>query len=667
VAFNHDGTQLATGARDKMLRVVDVASGAVLCEVEHGGQVKSVSFNHDGTSLAVADWDRCVVIGGFSADDSLLLLMRLLQLDADESVLYLAGMLEKLPRLVHKPLSLSFRGCTLLHAAIALDRIDWIPTLMARGALPFQLEMCADGKSAIDLGLHLGKFSALRVLCASKCAPHNMGSMFLTERSVHSVATLIDKGVEMGPSLFALRASPLAADAQQVVEGDLSQPLRTLVGTAGVTDYARLVSQPRLDRRAGLLEVRMCPWRGVLDKNVGLLPALANSSEDAILANPVVGAMLHHLWWTYARRAHIARWACSASVLGLHTFAHLEGAGGDWEASGNVLEKALLALSGLLLASEVLVLCKGGWASTADVFNLIDFLAPLLVFIVTATLLVDEDEPASRHAAASVGAMDSTTSTSASPKARFAVSARFPAGLPQEAVSLATLVLWLHFILYLRGFQATSALIRMVQEIFKEAVPFLVIFLLTIAGLGHAFAMSSPTERTLPDSMGLAYHFVVGGDFVADGDADNPWLIVLWYFGSLVGTIVMLNLLIALMGDAYSRVQENSVAARNRELAQIIVELDFFIPERFMRKWTTGYLHIAREKNVDREETLEWTGVIGRIVQNTDKALRKMQEQADHRHDVMMKMVSQLQDDVRAAIAKDAPPRGMADRLFNAR
>ncbi len=58
VAFNHDGTRLATASEDNSARVWDPTTGDQLTQLDgHTNSVTSVAFNHDGTRLATANQD----------------------------------------------------------------------------------------------------------------------------------------------------------------------------------------------------------------------------------------------------------------------------------------------------------------------------------------------------------------------------------------------------------------------------------------------------------------------------------------------------------------------------------------------------------------------------------------------------------------------------------
>jgi WD40 repeat protein len=59
VAFNHDGSRLATASADRTARIWDATSGGLLTTVTgHTDAVTGVAFDHDSTRLATASDDR---------------------------------------------------------------------------------------------------------------------------------------------------------------------------------------------------------------------------------------------------------------------------------------------------------------------------------------------------------------------------------------------------------------------------------------------------------------------------------------------------------------------------------------------------------------------------------------------------------------------------------
>ena len=62
VAFSPDGSKLAAGGTDGILRLWDVTSGAVLAQSEKGGYIASVAFAPDGANVAYGGADKLVTI-----------------------------------------------------------------------------------------------------------------------------------------------------------------------------------------------------------------------------------------------------------------------------------------------------------------------------------------------------------------------------------------------------------------------------------------------------------------------------------------------------------------------------------------------------------------------------------------------------------------------------
>ena len=61
VAFNHNGTLLASGSGDRTIKLWNLETKTEIATLRgHNGYVRSVAFNHNGTILASGSDDRTI-------------------------------------------------------------------------------------------------------------------------------------------------------------------------------------------------------------------------------------------------------------------------------------------------------------------------------------------------------------------------------------------------------------------------------------------------------------------------------------------------------------------------------------------------------------------------------------------------------------------------------
>lgn len=147
-------------------------------------------------------------------------------------------------------------------------------------------------------------------------------------------------------------------------------------------------------------------------------------------------------------------------------------------------------------------------------------------------------------------------------------------GYRTELLALLTLISWVRGISYFRIFESTRYLINLVFAVFKDMIAFLA--LLIYCTLSYTFIRmifkSGEKNGGFEDSLKAAYVMNFG-----DIGDDNPGNLTEWIVITLmmlINPIVMLNLLISICGDTYSRVQGNSVIADMKELLEMIVEVE---------------------------------------------------------------------------------------------
>ena len=139
-------------------------------------------------------------------------------------------------------------------------------------------------------------------------------------------------------------------------------------------------------------------------------------------------------------------------------------------------------------------------------------------------------------------------------------------------LSIITFFMWFKFLYFLRIFNSTGYLIRMIFEVVKDMRSFFLILFITIAAFGDSFVRISKANvysddadinkqftTGFVDSVIYTYRMILG-DFDTSnfGDVATGVVYLLFILCTLFNMIVMLNLLIAIISDSYARVTSAS-------------------------------------------------------------------------------------------------------------
>jgi hypothetical protein len=145
---------------------------------------------------------------------------------------------------------------------------------------------------------------------------------------------------------------------------------------------------------------------------------------------------------------------------------------------------------------------------------------------------------------------------------------------------LSSIVGYFNILYFLRAFEATGPLVSMILRISHDMRYLLFVVVIVSVGFAQAFWMICRTDRTLPFStfegaMLYSFVFLLGGyDPTAfEGVPLYRLGIALSAIYMIIVSVLLLNLLIALMGDSYGSVKEKGLAQWKLEQAQIITEM----------------------------------------------------------------------------------------------
>ena len=167
-----------------------------------------------------------------------------------------------------------------------------------------------------------------------------------------------------------------------------------------------------------------------------------------------------------------------------------------------------------------------------------------------------------------------------------------PSVYERPIACLGLIILWIKMFYFMRVYDSTSQLIRMIIEIVIDMGNFLKVLLIGIIGFtGGLYIMQqgldnrdSENTRFVGDNFVKAFIYTYRmtlGDFSMDAldDIESKGLMLDYYFiwgifliGTMFLVIILLNLLIAIMGATFERVKESIVNLNLREKVLLISE-----------------------------------------------------------------------------------------------
>jgi WD40 repeat protein len=153
-------------------------------------------------------------------------------------------------------------------------------------------------------------------------------------------------------------------------------------------------------------------------------------------------------------------------------------------------------------------------------------------------------------------------------------------------LSLTSILMWFNVLFYLRAFESTGPLVSMILRIAEDMKSLMMVVFLVLLGFSQAFWLLSSQRpdldgdpstnpfATIPSSLINSFSFMLGGydPLAFDSVPLESFALLLSCVYMLIVSILLLNLLIAMMGDSYSDVREKGLAQWRLEQCQLIIE-----------------------------------------------------------------------------------------------
>ena len=155
-------------------------------------------------------------------------------------------------------------------------------------------------------------------------------------------------------------------------------------------------------------------------------------------------------------------------------------------------------------------------------------------------------------------------------------------------IGITSFLAWFQLLYYARGFSSMAALVQMIFAVMSDMSAFFVLMCISIVGLAHSLAVSELVGEHL-NAAETREHFM---NFVRDialmsvlgefeySDYNTAFKAALALVVIVVMSIVMLNLLIAIISETYERVRGLQASTINKARADLVDEM-----ERTFLKW----------------------------------------------------------------------------------
>ena len=171
--------------------------------------------------------------------------------------------------------------------------------------------------------------------------------------------------------------------------------------------------------------------------------------------------------------------------------------------------------------------------------------------------------------------------------------------------SVSVLILYFKIFYFLRIFFETGYLVRMIIEIVKDMRNFVLILLISVFAFANSYYIlgrNSDSTNFAGENVAGAFVFswnmaIGNSDTSGFGTRDEVILWIIYCINLIINLVMLLNLVVAIMGDTFDKVQRTQEYSMLQELSQMIRENEFLFSRKRIFKKAKYILVIEPEKS----------------------------------------------------------------------
>ncbi|OMJ81101.1 hypothetical protein SteCoe_18514 [Stentor coeruleus] len=163
------------------------------------------------------------------------------------------------------------------------------------------------------------------------------------------------------------------------------------------------------------------------------------------------------------------------------------------------------------------------------------------------------------------------------------------------------LISWIRGINYFRLFNMTRYMVNLIKQVIKDSMSFLIIFFYSTIAFGFIYFALEEGEPDEIDDYLIGSYLLNMLDYSSDEFKFIEWCA--FFLVTMINSIIILCLLIAVFGETFYKVNEAKTIADYRELSQLIYEGEVALFRNYY-KTQMSYLHYITDKPFSKPSDL---------------------------------------------------------------